>query len=423
MNLNELNKIIKDEEILHSYLGIALPMIFSGILMMILGYETGDNLSEYVLIIPILYFIIFLVVYERKFFFKRLKTKSSKYFFEILKFERSVIRFEYIEKFHKYSIIFLILFTITSAIGIYVTASDQISEYGEYDTKSNIYENKIKETYRFSESELRDYFHNQIAQMNTIQVDMRIVSVMGNEVYGSPNNATFAEYHMPGNNLLGDMDSDIDRRNFLHSKYNEMEYDELQKILSRQLEKLKPNPFDYNSLDNTFIEFLIIVWFFPAIMVYMIFPLKYSLTKHLDFYYLISKACFIIVSTVKDLDEMKKRKYLLMGLNYYEKYVDRNTSMNINRFNEIKSVFVNYNSNQLSMISHNFLESLEMENKLELLNFIQNKIRVLNTSQYLIHITFAIKIKENWKIMATIISTLLSLMLYMITFLVTQQTN
>ena len=417
MSLDEFNKIVAKEETIHVFLGLLLPMILFGCLSIIYSIETSNNLSLLLWFIPGSYFVIFLFVYEGNIFRKRLKAKSSEYFFEVFTFERSIIRFEFLEKFHKYSVIALILFSVIVSVGVYVAISEKIVQFEDYKIKLNDYDNKIKETYMLSEDELREYFQNQVSQLNTMQTDRKIVSIFGNEFLVNQSNATFAEYHQPGNEVLWDIDSDLDRRKLLHLKFEEMNYDELKIILSNDLKKLKPTSTDYNISDNTFIEYLFLVWLLPGIMVYMLFPFKYLLIKHPDFYYLLSKSCFLIVNKFSNLDEMKKRKYLLMGLNYYEKYIKKNTGMNINRFNEIKSTCINYDSKHLSMISNNFLEFLEIENKLQLLTFIQNKIQVTNSSQFLIHITLAMKIKENWAIIATVISSLITLILYLITYL------
>ena len=97
--------------------------------------------------------------------------------------------------------------------------------------------------------------------------------------------------------------------------------------------------------------------------------------------------------------------------------------MNISRFNEIKSMFVSYDSDHLSRAALNFSESLEMENKLHLLSFIQNKIDVYEPSQFLIHVTFSTKIKENWKIIATGITIFFQISLYLVNHFISQQPN
>lgn len=407
MSLEEFKKNILDERLLHNFVGILLPMIVFSLLFVIYQNETSNNLSVYVWVIPISYLIIFLVIYEGKFFIARIKSKNSEYFFKILTFERAIIRFEYIEKFQKYSIIAFIVITIFVSISIYFIIDDRDIQLKKYYAQQAEYEKEVKNTYRLSEDGLRKYFHDQISEMSTLKVDQRIVTILGNELLAKNENTTFAEFHQPGNEFLWSTSSDLDRRQFLHAKYDEMNYDELKKILSRQLEKLVPSPFIDGISNNTFIEFLFFVLMIPVIQVYVIFPLKYSLTKHSDFYYFIPKGCFSILMKFTDLDQMTKRKYLFMGLNYYEKFVKKSTNLNINRLDEIKSTCVSYDSNQITRLAHNFVKCLKKDNNMELLAFIQNKIQVSDSSKFLIHISLATKIKENLHIIATAISTLL----------------
>ncbi|MCH8915850.1 MAG: hypothetical protein IIA82_08430 [Thaumarchaeota archaeon] len=409
MSQDEFSEILSKELRLASFLGLILPTILYAVLVIIYSNETGNNLPVYVWSVPLSYIVIFLLIYEKKFFRKREKSK----FFKALTFERAIIRFEYLEKLQKYSMVTLIIISILVGIGIFLTISDKQQLMEQYNSQQSEYENKIKKTYGLTEDELRNYFHEQILEMSTLQVDRRIVTLFGNELLERNENATFAEFHQPGNEILWRIDNDLDRRNLLHNKYNEMNYDELKKTLLKELEQLKPFPFIDEISNNTFIEFLIFVWLIPVVMAYMIFPFKYTLTKFSDFYYLSAKGCFIIVRRFKDLDQMTKRKYLLMGLNYYENVVKKNTNLNINRLDEIKSTCVNYDSKHLTDLAHNFVKYLEKDNKLELLASIQNKIQVSDTSKFLIHISLTTRIKENWQIIATVISTIFTIVSYL----------
>lgn len=394
--------IIKEQRI-HSVLGIIIPFACLLIIYLVYVFEKGENLPPYVYAFPPLYFVTIFIIYEKP-FRKLYKSTSAEYFFTKLTFERAVIRYEHLEKFHRYSIIALIVSSVIVIYGVNYTVQDYNHTLKDYDDKQKKYDELVRDTYGLTEPQLREYFQKQINQMNTLQADRRIVTVFGNElIKQGKENVSFAEFHIPGNQILWNMTDDLEKRQLLEKKYNEMSYDELKTALSKQIASAKPDPFDIIRPTNTLPEFLFIVILTPAILVYVILPFKYSLTKIRDFYYLITKGCLRIICTY-NIGQMTKRKYMLMALDYYSKFVKKNTGMSINNLDSIKSLCLSYDSERITRLANNMLNLLEDNNRLKLLIFLQNKIGNVDYSQNLIQITIFKRIKENWPIIASTLS-------------------
>jgi hypothetical protein len=88
--------------------------------------------------------------------------------------------------------------------------------------------------------------------------------------------------------------------------------------------------------------------------------------KEFRFYF--AKACFIIIS--KEEDDYRKIKYLLMGLNSYNKYLRRKLGLEIKDIEKIYSKFVYAETTEKQKIIKSVCESVEVGDRLKLAVFI-----------------------------------------------------
>jgi hypothetical protein len=88
--------------------------------------------------------------------------------------------------------------------------------------------------------------------------------------------------------------------------------------------------------------------------------------KEFRFYF--AKACFLITS--KEKDDYKKVRYLLMGLNSYNKYLRRKLSLEIKDIEKIYSKFVYAETTEKREIIQSVCESVEAADRLKLARYL-----------------------------------------------------
>jgi hypothetical protein len=119
-----------------------------------------------------------------------------------------------------------------------------------------------------------------------------------------------------------------------------------------------------------------------------------------DFRYNFAKACFIIISKNKEIDEMQKVKLLNKGLNFYNMYIRRNLGMQIN----VKSILlkISFTSQEKKNLILQSLYKYFGDYKLEPLKYLSSLLDIPTTEDLVVKEKIIEKIKE-WITIITII--------------------
>jgi len=391
MRKKDFEKLLKHEQNIFEFTGLFLPVIQFIVLFLIFIftfiYESLENLIVGYFFLILTFPIIFFIVYRRGFRRYRKKAKSAKYYFKSLSYSKAVIRLNFLDKILLCSVIALVILGVISATG--VQASLQIIEKNEelYFQKAVDY-NEIKEQVeRMNDDELNLFLKKEIDSFKNYQLRNYVSQVIQKELESDAqvtDNLELKENvfktakdqveNMTYEQLRGKAFQNIDRMNS----------DELKSAALTKVENLKPQRFllddESYAKQNAFLIFLAAI---PGFMVYTLYIFRSPITRQADFHYYFSIACFKTVQNVSSMDELEKRKYLIKGIIHYDKFIKKNLRMRINNLDRINSEFLSDSSKKLSESAASFVDKLEKGHQLELLKFLDSKLKHVEPSPLL----------------------------------------
>lgn len=416
------------EEQIYNLLVLAIPFILGFIIFLIFA-SNYNEFPPWTLLIPLCYLPFYLVFYERKlldwnrvlstfsispfFNFESLeKRRSSKYFFDKIGFPDAVIRIVFIEKIFKYSLPALIVVGLFAVISLHAMNITENENLKNYENKKTLYETELQATLNLGEAELRSYYQEKIVKMSDYKVRYLLSSIIQKQIErdatSSGDTKMFDNASKIADHEVFEINDDMLKTEAIKSVQT-LSYDELKTRTDEYVADLKP---EYQS-DLTFyfnlIQFLFAMSFIPGMMFYSASITIRSLKNRSDFHYQYAINCFRIVIDFKELQDIYRRKYILLGIKHYDKYLIKTLAMRINNLDLIISSSLKNDSVHLYSNTSQMLTELSNDNKLALLNFLSKDIAINNTP-ILVTDTARNRIVELSKFIIPIITTFLSIL-------------
>ena len=180
------------------------------------------------------------------------------------------------------------------------------------------------------------------------------------------------------------------------------------------LQEISKNNSEVNEFSFKMSLVLLLSVMILGVMTYTIFFLRFPVSKIRDFHFYFSVGCFKILQRYSNMDEMEKRKYIIQGIEYYDKFLKKNLRMRINNIDKITSKILPESSEKLTESASSMLDRLEQGNKLELVKYLGSKLEGNESSSFLTKDPISDRIKELFPFIIstfTIIITVLGLII------------
>jgi|APSaa5957512535_1039671.scaffolds.fasta_scaffold08134_4 hypothetical protein len=409
----DYHSFVTDELSKISLSGLIIPFVIGAVLFYIwmLNYDNLE-LAALFFIFPSYGFVIpFFIIYRNFFKIWNLsrKDKSAKNYFEFLGYEKAVLRYQYIDKLHKYAIVILIALSIFVIFGIILTLQIIDDNRNFYFEKMDQNKKELEYVKGMSEMELRQYLNIEFESLSKSKkifwlsdlVDVTYYHIVKVENMTMPKSVLQTEQEnikkLSSNQIIPEINKQIDELPLL----------EIQALVNLIIEDKKLSKFFYDN-DPYFQQqyFLIGLVILPGIMVYSIFMYK-SIHKYRDFHFHFSKGCFLMLQAISPEDVMIRKSFFILGIIHYDKFLKKHLKMKMNQTSDIISTFVSDSSENMQNSSKIIVHKMDHDTELELLNYLSLKSGLKDPSKYLVLDTFIDRLKDSSQILATVISTIL----------------
>ncbi len=409
----KIKKIFSEENNLYEFTTKLLPL-FIGLglfFFWILSYTNNDS-NFMLFIFPMYAFALpFFLLHWRIIYKSReaKKTNSSKPYFENLSFERGYLRFRYIERLYKISIVVLIIVSLFVGLGLHYTNKTINDNREYYFQKLSEYDIFLDKITNFSDAELQQFIISEISEMTEYR--------KGNFL----KNLFFDEFTLQAkNNNDPDLEENawvmasnrVDKMNPTEiiattiDKINHMTHEQLLKYATDLVSSKKPSSIFYDN-ESSFrqFNFLLSLALLPGSMFYSVFLCRQFFRQN-DFFYNSSIGCFKIMLAINSDDGIRKRKYLKLGIEQYEKFLKKTLNLRFDKIYNIESKLLNQSPSDINDTGMIILEKLEKNHHLSLSEYFANKLE-RDTSTILVKDPLIDKLKEFLPLIATIVSSII----------------
>ncbi len=123
------------------------------------------------------------------------------------------------------------------------------------------------------------------------------------------------------------------------------------------------------------------------------------------------------------MDEMEKRKYLIYGINRYDKFLKKNLRMRLNNANEIISKILTNSSENLTHEAHSILLFLENGHKLELAEYLNTYKSNKKESPVLKIDPLTDRLKDLFPFIISTVTVIITLLSFIVGYLLTFQSQ
>lgn len=142
-------------------------------------------------------------------------------------------------------------------------------------------------------------------------------------------------------------------------------------------------------------NFLYSLVLIPATMLYIPLFFRAPLTAHNDFGLCYSIGCFKIVKKFKELDDIRKTRYMIEGFKYYDYYIKKNLKLRINNLEIFHTIILGNSKESMDKMSETILNKLEKGEKLDLLRYMISLSGISEDKPLLVSEKLSEKLK-NW---------------------------
>lgn len=385
MSVADFERSKKQESDYYEKIGWFLPVAIFFITLFWVSIDLNNNINPWILIVPLLYPLIFVGIYERKYW--RQNKNVSGFYFKKLTYDKAILRYGFLEKMVRNFTIVLIAFVIIAAIGITSSLKSINENISLYDTSYVNYNTQLGKILRMSQQDLRNYFSDAIDNMTSFAIQQNLLNIITTEV-----NENFTAYDYNSTQRIQEItefESDkiknldeIHQKELLLQKINTMPFGDLKNLVITDLEYSKPNSFflNENITYSKAIFTMLLYAYVPGIFAYTVFISRYALTGRKDFHYHFAIGCFAIVSGYPDLEEMEKRRYMKEGILHYNKFINKNLKLHIKNLDEVNSRLLINDPESLSRLSQDMENVLATQHSLKLLDSLKKNPNDDNSS-------------------------------------------
>ena len=371
----DFKKLFKHEDMVHAVMTLIIPMLILGVITYYVAYTSGyDDTYSHSWLMPFFYVPIFYYVYNRKWFRLKNDKESVKIAFTKIGFEKAVLRYFFLSKMHRYSIIALIAIGVLGILGLQTILYVMEEESTDFKNQEEIYKNELQKTVGMNEIELREYLIESIMKENNSAIKswLTLFFIEENkkqaEIFDNEYDESISR--KDAQNKIKEL-NDREIRLKVIQQIESFSNEKVVNMVQDRIESKKPlNDLDNNEL-YMILEYLLAIMIIPAIGVYTIFLLNpMSRFEYFQYYFAIGSLLIVKNSSTTELE---KRKYMKMGIESYNQFIRNTMQMKIANMDSIKSAILIHDSDKLVELSNNFSKLMEKDNQLQLAQFFKTE--------------------------------------------------
>ncbi len=298
-------------------------------------------------------------------------------------YKKLLIRNQFFSMYSRITVVVLIIISLVVGVGYQILTEQIAKNDAAFLQKISQYQEQVKQVDEMSRENLIIFLNNGIINMyfpdqfKMFLVDVNIVGIH------------FSTEDTPIENNLSNLDvafNSITRDEaivFTQNAVKTMTDSDLKKSAKIILKYSEPKRLFYDNSNFIRLQnYLLGILSIPVFMLYGIYTVRYTLVKFQEYEYYLTLGCFYIIRDSR-LAEHVQRKYVALGLNYYNKYIQKHSRQQIRDIDQIVSFLLTMHPLQITICAETILHYLEKHHRLQLLYILELEIGNEDSTKFL----------------------------------------